>query len=138
MSPDDLAQVFKVPTSSSVVLELPWLESDEADGWQRELNSRLQTCGCGEAAAALLVNTGALVVVASTYWNTVKSAPFLSIVISLGVTILSVAIGKTVGKWRGRRRLAAAVRRLHAVLMQRAANPPGLSRTTPQTPQEGL
>jgi hypothetical protein len=119
--PDGLDEVLRLPTSSSVVLELPSLESDETSCWQCELNTLLQSCGCGEATAALLINVGALLVVAYTYWNTVKGAPFPSIAIGLGCSVLSIAIGKAVGKLRGRRRLTTSVRRLHTVLMHRAS-----------------
>lgn len=118
--PDGLDQVLRLPTSSSVVLELPSLESDETKCWQRELNTSLQTCGCGEATAALLIGMGALLVVASSFWNTVKGALFPSIAIGLGWLVLSIAIGKAFGKLRGRRRLVTSVRRLRALLMHRA------------------
>ncbi len=118
--PHGLDQVVRLPRLRSVALELPALEPDETEHWQREINTLLQTCGCGEAAGALLINLGALLVLAYLSWSTVKGAPFRSIAIGLGCSALSVAIGKALGKYRGRRRLLASVRRLHAVLMRRA------------------
>ena len=131
--PNGLEQVLQLPMSSSVILELPSLESDETKRWQFELNILLQTCGCGEATAALLITMGAFLGVAYVFWNTVKGALFLSLVIGLGCSALSIAIGKAFGKLRGRRRLATAVRQLHVVLMRRT-----FDLSTPQKPRGEL
>ena len=117
--PDGLDQVIRLPFLSSVVLELPSLESDETTRWQSELNTLLHTCGCSEAAAALLITMGVMSVGAWFDWDTVKSAPFLSVALGLAGCVLSIAAGKAFGRLRGRRRLANSVRLLRAVLMQR-------------------
>ena len=119
--PDGLDQILRLPTSSSVVLELSSLQSDESGCWERDINDLLRkTCGCGEATAALLIVMAALLVGAYVFWNAVKGVPFVSIAIGLGCFLSSIATGKAFGKWRGRRRLTTSVRRLHALLMHRA------------------
>lgn len=128
---DELDQILRLPTSRTVVLELPSLKSDETSRWEREINALLHTCGCGEATAALLIVISAFLAVAYAFWNTVKGAPFLSIAIGLGCSVLSIAIGKAFGKCRGWRRLAISVRRLHAMLMHRALNDGVTSRPIP-------
>jgi hypothetical protein len=137
--PAGLDQILRLPTSKSVVLELPSLRSDETEGWQREINALLRkTCGCGEATAALLMVMAALLVGVYVFWNTVKGSPFLSIAIGLGCFISSIAIGKAFGKWRGRRRLATSIRRLHAILMQRALDHGAASRIMAKTLEGNL
>jgi hypothetical protein len=116
---DELDQVVRDPTPCCVVLELPSLASDETAIWQQELNKRLNTCGCGEAAAALLISLGTILIVAFTSWNSLKDAPFFSITIAISCLVSSVAIGKIFGKLRGRRRLVASVGRLQRVLKSR-------------------
>jgi len=107
------------PTPGYVLLELPSLGSDEIAIWQHELNKRLHTCGCSEAAAALLISLGTILIVAFTSWNLLKGAPFASAAIALSCLVSSVAIGKVFGKLRGRRRLVASVARLQRVLKSR-------------------
>ena|SRR5947208_12056438 len=135
--PDGLDQILRLPTSSSVVLELSSLQSDESECWERDINDLLRkTCGCGEATAALLIVMAALLVGGYVFWNTLKGAPLLSIAIGLGCSVLSIAIGKAFGKWRGRRRLATSVRPLHGVLINRVFDHGVTSPSMPQALQE--
>ena len=111
---DDLSRLLRRPTPKSVALTLPSFRHSDAEYWQSEINRQLHTCGCSEAAAFFLIMTCALTTATFMFWNVIKSAPTLSLTTGLCCMGLSIAIGKALGQWRGRRRLAQSVQRLRA------------------------
>ncbi len=117
----ELGQILTLPPSSTVVLDVAAMTSMESTGWEGEINRSLRTCGCDEATLALLLNFGVLSFVGWSQWEAISGAPVLATVIGIGCSCLAVAVGKTVGRLRGRRRLVASVDRLRAVLVRRAA-----------------
>jgi hypothetical protein len=116
-----LGDLLASPPPCTVVLELDSLPAREAMEWERNINRRLRTCGCDEATAAIIINIGLLSAVAWWRWDLISAAPLLSTVVGIGCCCLAVAGGKQFGRSRGRRRLAATVDGLRAVLSRPAA-----------------
>jgi hypothetical protein len=119
-SSNDLDQILRVPKLKTVTLELPSIEASRASLLQLEINKLLRTCGCDEAAAAFLA--GLVVALGAVYWfwPIINSDPILAILIGLGYSALSIAAGKSIGKLRGRRRLATLLRAVQVDLMKSA------------------
>jgi hypothetical protein len=90
----------------------------ESDGilWGEKLNSAISACGCGEAAAFLLVVIA--VVSALAYFNAPIIPRGIVPITSLGLVlvIISVGIGKSYGRKKARYRLQAMVNQLGTML----------------------
>ena len=118
---DQLGDLLALPPPCAVVLELDSMPAREAMEWERKINHRLRTCGCDEATAALFINIGFLSALAWWHWDVISAAPVLSTALGVSCCCLAVAGGKTFGRSRGRRRLAATVDGLRTVLAGPAA-----------------
>jgi hypothetical protein len=118
--PDALSNILQTPAAGSLLLDLPLLNPSESKHWQAELNKLLNPCGCGEAAAGLLISIAILLTVGVIFWHTCKGAPFQSSALGLTLSVVSIAAGKMYGKLRGRRRLAASIAQLQALLKHRS------------------
>ena len=122
--PDTLSDILRSPAPGSLLLDLPLLDAVESKHWQAKLNKLLNPCGCGEAAAALLISFSILLAVGVIFWHTWKGAPFQSSALGLTLWVVTIAVGKKYGKLRGRRRLAASIAQLQALLKHRSGEIP--------------
>jgi hypothetical protein len=99
-----------------IILELSGISPVEQQIWQRRINSHFHYCGCPEGTVALLISTtvyAALLWARHPRWSGVA---WPELVFGVVLLVTSLIVGKAIGRWLARMKLARAVDELSSLL----------------------
>lgn len=104
-----LQGILSLKRGSRVVVSVPSIPSGESTKLQDQINLLLSDCGCSLGACALLLAVAACLAFDAWHWPKVATHPLRIFGIDLLACFVVAGIGKSIGLWRARKRLARLI-----------------------------
>ena len=95
-----------------IVIKLEGVNKSQVDQISEELNRNYFSCGCNEATALGLLGLVAALISVSIQLETWHDISWQHGIIVIGIFIIATGFGKAIGRYRARRAMTAAVKKL--------------------------
>lgn len=121
--PEQLLHIVEEAVVKKVVLQLPSLALNEISYWENQLTAEKNACGCGEGAAFLLIMLAGQAILIFTKSPLLPESTVATVFLCTAIAFMSIAIGKTFGRYRATIRLNRSIHDLIIVLNNRLLYP---------------
>ena len=117
--PDQLLQILDEVVGKKIVLQLPSLAPNEISYWENKLTAEKNACGCGEGTAFLLIMLATLAILIFSGSPLLPKNTIATALLCAAFAFMSIASGKTFGRYRAARRLTRLIYELNVTLNSR-------------------